>query len=108
MLQNEETYAPGKVRELKPSEALRIGISLRREAMSKWDWWESDENGGGSCVLAAMYEGYTGQSHQGETTIMKYLSAKFSKQFVHDVWNFYHVIGTTREDVAEWLEANSL
>jgi hypothetical protein len=112
MLQNEETYVPDQKTEpkksyehLKPSEALRRGIALRpKEIANKADYWDDQ---GGSCVYAALFEGWTGKTG-GVNIISGYIYSKFGSNMTlyAGVYKIFTATDeTTREDVAKWLES---
>jgi hypothetical protein len=117
MLQNEETYVPGHVppteRKLKPSEALRIGISKRPPVKDRYEYFKD----GGSCAMAAMYEAITGNtlsgSREDQSNIINYTLRKhYPGLDLADIgFRFVgHVIfqPSSREEIADWLERQGL
>lgn len=107
MFQNEGDFVPGRggvwlpaLVELKPSQALRIGAALRPQC------FQTPFRDGGSCALGAMYEGcgrpYT-LDHQRE--VSAYLRKRFPHLYQIGVYKKNDFELWTREQIADWLEA---
>jgi hypothetical protein len=85
---------------LKPSQAIRIGASLRPQCVG---YLFAD---GGSCALGAMYEGFTGKTCYLPREMRKYFP-EFSNW--HElIINKNDIQKWTREQIADWLEAQGL
>ena len=98
MLIDEQTYAPGQTgqRKLKPSEAIRIGAALRPQCMNNYFM------DGGSCALGAYWEGAGMAGDPPQCPIDGFLD--LPGKLANEVWR-KNDSGWTREQIADWLEA---
>lgn len=92
---------------LKPSAALRIGIALRpRQAFMTW--FDKDN---GSCAMGAMYQGMFGsvsRPERGWASRLHQHNPKMTVDLISRIMNMNDSYGSTREQIADWLEAQGL
>jgi hypothetical protein len=102
----EITEAPAKT--LKLSEAIRKGARLRPQGTG---WWHRD---GKSCALGAAYEALTGRitnDYSGVTLETIHIMATAFPAFyalTHEIGKMNDIQHLTREQIADWLEAQGL
>jgi hypothetical protein len=107
MLVDKETYVPGKVvKDLKPSQLIRIGAAIRPQARGRYF------DGVGSCVMGALYEamGHKLTVSMHWSDVQPAIKAAFPRLSI----DFQHYLairnnsGESRESIADWLEAQGL
>lgn len=106
MLQTEETFVPGKWkdRQLKPSEAMRLGAAMRPQCVGQAFM------GSGSCAIGAWYEGMGygntyDQFMDGDGYVRFRIETGVDPADVYERNDFGR---WTREQIADWLEAQGL
>lgn len=93
VLKFEQEIAP-----MKPSTAIRIGAKFRPQC-TRYPL----RGDGKSCAMGAAYEGATGKTTNDYIVIFDLFP--ILGQLRTDIWTMNDAQGKTREEIADWLEA---
>lgn len=107
MFLDKESFLPAAPAEvdlskLKPSEAMRRGAKMRPQCFGALFW------DGGSCPLAAMWEGYGNKLLPDKPMEAHSAVAEMTRKLgidPHAITQRNDILHWTREQIADWLEA---
>ena len=104
MLQDKTTFLPGQTetKQLKPSQAIRIGAALTPKCIGTLF------SNGRTCALGAMWVGYGNKIPDNGVLSVGWYKIYGINGYLAIEISHRNDIGVSREDIADWLEAQGL